>query len=630
MAASQTAARRRRRPRRGSLERPVNGQLYRSALLVLSLPLLIAALTVARPVPLQAPVLPPSFDVDATMNLTEDLATGFPDRSPGGSGALGAARWFREQLAQFDLPTRTEAWREAVPGLGRVRLQNVVAVVAGQTRDTIVLMAHRDNLGTGAGANDNASGTAALVELARAYARPQSEAQAGVQPIHTLVFLSTDGGAFGGLGALRYAERAADAGRDLAVVNLDTLAGPGAARIELAGDRPRSPATALVQTASRRILEQTGAAPRHADFLAQLVDLAFPLTLHEQGPFVARGIPAITLTSAGNRPPDAFDDTVAALDAHRLEQLGTSAQELLGSLDQGLAVPQGTTSYVWLGDRMVRGWALELVLIALLAPFFAAAVDLFALCRRQRIPLAPAVRALRSRLAFWLFAAIVFTCFRLLGAWPEGPARPPNPESGPAGNWEMLPLTALLLLLAAAWLVARHRIVPRRPIAPAEEVAGQTVALLALAIVALLVVATNPFALLFLLPALHVWIWLPQLRGARVPVRLAVFGLGLAGPALLVVSIGWRFGLGLDAPWYLLALVSLGYVPALPVLVSLAAAAAGGQLAAAAAGRYAPYPDARERGPRGPLRELVRTIALGARSRRREVEARRRATATGS
>src|SRR5215207_6790279 len=292
MAASQTAARRRRRPRRGSLERPVNGQLYRSALLVLSLPLLVAAFTVARPVPLQPPVLPPAFDADAALAVAGDLASGYPDRSPGGSGALGAARWFREQLALFDLPTRTDAWREDVPELGRVLLQNVVAVVAGQTQDTIVLMAHRDNVGTGPGANDNASGTATLVELARAYARPQSETQAAVQPIHTLVFLSTDGGAYGGLGAVRYAERAAG-GHVVAVVNFDTLAGPGPARIEVAGDRPRSPSTTLVETASRRVLEGTGAPPQHVGFLGQLIDLGFPLTLHEQGPFVGRGIPAI-------------------------------------------------------------------------------------------------------------------------------------------------------------------------------------------------------------------------------------------------------------------------------------------------------------------------------------------------
>ena len=64
-----------------------------------------------------------------------------------------------------------------MPGLGRVRLRNIAAVAPGQSPDVIVVMAHRDDIGTGPGANDNASGTAALIELARAYAQPQTEGQ---------------------------------------------------------------------------------------------------------------------------------------------------------------------------------------------------------------------------------------------------------------------------------------------------------------------------------------------------------------------------------------------------------------------------------------------------------------------
>ena len=58
MAASQPHARRRRRPRRGSLQRPVNARLYRAAFLLVLLPLLLLAFTVTRPVPLAKPPLP--------------------------------------------------------------------------------------------------------------------------------------------------------------------------------------------------------------------------------------------------------------------------------------------------------------------------------------------------------------------------------------------------------------------------------------------------------------------------------------------------------------------------------------------------------------------------------------------
>ena len=72
----------------------------------------------------------------------------------------------------------------------------------------------------------------------------------------------------------------------------------------------------------------------------------------------------------------------------------------------------------------------------------------------------------------------------------------------------------------------------------------------------------------------------------------------LLGPALVLWSFGARFELGFDAPWYLAALLSVGYVPLPSFVVFLAWAAGGAQLAALAAGRYAPYPDARERGRR--------------------------------
>jgi len=628
MAASLPPLRQRRRARRGSIERPVDGRLYRGAFLALSLPLLLAAFTIRQPSPLPPPLLPPLFDAKATNQLAATLASDFPDRRPGTSGARGAAQWFAAQLRPFDLPTATETWTQTVPDLGRVKLENLWAVARGKSQDAIVVMAHRDDLGAGPGANDNASGTAALVEFARAYSKPATPIQAAAQSMHTLVFLSTDGGSYGGLGALRFATRPPIPNPIVAVINLDALAGDGPPRLELAGEDSRVAAATLVATAAHRILETTGAWPQHPGFLGQLIDLGFPFTLYEQGSFLAHDVPALTITTAGNRPPAAFGDTPRRLHFRTLANLGLSAEALLASLDQGLALAQGTTSDVWVGKRVLQGWAIEVVLVALLIPFLVGAVDLFAYCRRRRILLAPAVRALRTRLGFWLFAGLAFEAFRALGAWPQGPAVPPNPATAVAGNWPVATLLGLLLVLALGWLVARYRLVPRRPVAPEEELAGHAVALLALGVLALLVVATNPFALLFVLPALHIWLWLPLLRQVRFPLRFAVFAAGFVGPLLILGSLAWRFGLGFDAPWYLLELVGLGYVSTTAFAVVLAAAAGTAQLGAAVAGRYAPYPAAHERGPRGPIRAFVRTVVLASRSTRRRRELQRRAAGT--
>jgi hypothetical protein len=611
MAATSDPARR-RRARRGSLERPVNARLYRSSFLLVSLPLLILAFSVVRPGALPAPLLPPNFDGTAATRLAADFAGSFPDRSPSGASSVRAAQWFRDQMTPYGLPVRTDTWREHVAGLGEVTMRNEWATAAGQSRDAIVVMAHRDNTGTGPGANDNASGTAALVELARNYARSTG---AGVRSAHSIVFLSTDGGAFGGLGARRFAERAPFP--IVGVVNLDAIAGRGPPRVVITGDAPRSPPATYVETVARRLVEQTATPVARASILAQLIDLGFPLTLYEQGPFVARSVPAVTVTTGGERPPPAFTDRASRLSTPRLTQLGRAAQQLVGSLDQGLELVQGTTSFVWSGARIVRGWAIELVLASLLIPFLVAVVDLFAHCRRRRVPLLPALRSLRTRIAFWLFVGLAFYAFGLFGFWPSGAARPPNPATVAAGDWPVLALLGLVVVILLGWAVARQRLVPRRVIGPDEKLAGETAALLALGVVSLLVLATNPFALLFILPAVHAWLWLPQLRAAALPVKVLVLLVGLVGPLLILLSLGVRFGLGFDATWYLLELVAIGYVTPATVAITLGGVACAAQLTMVATGRYAPYPARGERPARGPLRELVRVVVLRTRARRR-------------
>jgi hypothetical protein len=613
----------RRRPRPGSLERPVNGRMYRGTWLVVALPLLVAAFSVSRPAPLAAPPLPPAFDRTAVRALATDLARTHPDRFPGSAGATGAAQWFSDQLAPYGFKTHADTFFATIPGHGRVRLENLVAIAQGRSPDTIVVMAHRDNTGTGPGANDNASGTAALIELARGYANPGGALRA--RPTHRIVFLSTDGGAFGGLGAAHFAADRVQSRDVVAVVNLVAIGGDGRPRLELAGDSPRSPAASLVESAADRVLDQTGSLPTRPSALRQLIDLAFPFSVYEQAPFVARGIPAVTLTTARDRPPASFQDTPEGLNPDRLAQVGRSTQELLSSLDQGLELAQGTSSYVYLGPRIVRGWALELVLIAALLPFLAAAVDLFARCRRRRIPLTPALRSFRSRLGFWLFVGLLFALLGFAGAWPQGAPRPPSLESSAATKVAFLPVVVLLLGSALAWLVARERLLPRRPVVPEEELAGYTAAFLALAVVSLLVVGTNAFALVFVLPSLHAWLWLPQVRGRTAWPRAFLVVAGLAGPLVLLWSLGSRYGLGLHAPWYLAVLVSVGYVPLTTVAVVLAWAAAAGQVAALATGRYAPYPGPRERPRLGPIRSIVRSVVLGILRRRRASPGRLRA-----
>jgi hypothetical protein len=613
---------RRRRARRGSLERPISGRTYRGTWLLVALPLLVAAFTVTRPAALPRPALPPAFDTLGAKQLALDLARTHPDRSPDSVGSLGAATWFADQLRPYGFAVVSDRFDAEVPGRGRLPFENLTAVAAGRSPSAIVVMAHRDNGGAGAGANDNASGTAALIELARSYANPAALSTAPsssqrVRPAHTLVFLSTDGGALGGIGAEHFAQHSPLARNAVAVIDLDAIAGRGLPRLEFAGDRPQMTGAGLLATAAARILDQQGRLPERPSALNQLLDLAFPFSLYEQGPLLARGISAVTLTSSPDRPPTGVGDTPDRLRGYRLGQIGRAAQQLLGSLDEGLELGPGTSTYVFFGARIVRGWAIELVLVAALLPFLAAAVDLFALTRRRRLPLMPAIRSLRSRIAFWLWVAVLFEVLGLVGFWPHTGLRPPAPEASSGTDWPVLGLAVLAGLSLVGWLVARERLLPRRRISREDELTGHCAALLALAMLALLTISLNAFALVFLLPSLHAWLWLAQLHDRSPTVRLGVWLAGFAGPALLLWEFAGRFGLGMDAPWYLLQLVALGRVPLLTVGLIVVWAASAGQLAALAGGRYSPYPSESERPPLGPIRRTIRRLVLSVRTRRR-------------
>lgn len=576
------------------------------------------AFSVGRPAALQPPALPSAFDRAAAGQIANDLSFRWPIRTPGSTGATGAAHWFASQLTSYGFTVRAEPFTATVPGQGTVQFQNLVTQKAGSSQKTIVVMAHRDDAGTGPGANDNASGTAALIELARTYAPTAGGGR--VRLPYTLLFLSTDGAGDGALGAAEFAANSPERLNVIGVVNLDTIAGAGPARLVLTGDTARSPSAGLVETVRSELARQTGFEPGRASTARQLVDLAFPFSLYEQAPFIARAVPAVTITTGADRRAAGFGDTPARLSLTRLGQVGRATQSTIDALEQGVALPPGPSSYVYLGTRIVRGWAIEIVLVAALLPFLTATVDLFARCRRRRIRVSPALRSYRSRLAFWLWCGGLFGLFAVLGVWPDGAARPPSLASV---HWPAAGLAVLAVLAALGWLVTRERLLPRRQVHAEEELAGHAAALLALGVVGLLVVATNPFALLFLLPSLHVWLWLPQVRASPFWIRLAVLLAGFSGPALLLWSFAGRYGLGLDAPWYVAWLFALGYAPLPGFAIALGWAAAAGQLVALSGRRYAPYPSAAERPPRGPIRELVRRVVLAQR-RRRAVDAGRR------
>ena len=584
----------------------MNGRLYRIGWLFVAVPLLALAFTIARPAPWPdaAATLEPTFDPASAKRLSLELAGVYPDRSPGSDSSRGAARWVADELRALGLETTTNTFQDTIPGRGRVDLRNVTAIVPGRMRDTILVVAHRDSTRGAPGINDNASGTGALIELARAYAATRTGAAGGVSPNHTIVFASTDAGAYGLLGARHLARSSPYAGRIVAVVDLDSIGSRQPARLEIAGHGPRSPAPLIVVTAAARIAAESGHSPKTAPVAAQLLDLAFPFSLYEQDAFLSEQIPAITLTTEGARP--GRDDAANQIDEAQLGRVGRAAERLLGSLDaRGIELSRGTSTYVYARGRVIHGWVIAFLYLAALAPFLLALADLLARLRRRGLPIAPALRSYFRRFAFWLWIGVVFFLLGLMGAWPSGAAVAVNPAAEAAGHWPRLGLAVLVLVGLVSWVIARGRLVRRGAPSDEDEVAGIAAALIAIAIIAIVLIATNIYALIFILPSAHAWLWLIELRHRRAFVRAALYAVGLAVPVLLVLSFAVRFGLGLDAPWYLAELVAIGYVPHVGFVLFLSWLAAAGQVLAVITERYGPYPARSDRPARGPIGRIV-------------------------
>jgi hypothetical protein len=459
--------------------------------------------------------------------------------------------------------------------------------VAGTLDQAIVVVAHRDNNGLSAGANANASGTAALVELARAYATAGTTESART-PLHTLVFLSTDGGAYGSLGAARFAERSPLARRAVAVVSLDGIAGAAPTRLELGGLGSHSPPPAIVRTADARIQAETGRAPAQPGVLDQLVGLALPFGFGEQAPLLGRSIPALRISTApdGGTPPGG--DEVAALDERKLGALGRASESLLSSLDAAVELPQTTGGALFLGDRAMRGWALQLLLVALVVPFGGAAIDLLSRCRRRRLPLAPAWRALRRRVGLWVVLLALLALAAVAGALSREPRLPPPPDQPPVDAWPVGAAVVGILAVALVWLRARARLIPRARARPEEDLAAYAVAFMALLVVAAGTVLVSAYSLVFVLPSLYAWLLLPQLRRAPGWVTDVAYGIGLVGPVLALVVLAESLDLGLRAPLYAASLLTTGVVPWGATLALAGWAAVASFVGAIAAGRYAP------------------------------------------
>jgi hypothetical protein len=527
-------------------------RIYRGGLVVVALAALVLLFSFDnQQSALTSTLAPDAFSGQNAFATMTNLAKAYPDRTPGTSGDYDVADYVDQKLTQFGFAPSTDTF-SARTANGRRTLENVIGVRPGMESGSVVVIAHRD--ASGSPSTASISGTATLIELAR---------DLEGETLHRTVVLASTSGSEGTAGAIRLAQKLG--GPIDSVIVLGDLASahlrqpvivPWSQGQQVAPSRLRN-------TLSSALNQQTSITSGGTSLFGQFAHLAFPLTLTEQGPFGARGIPAVLLSLSGERGPAA---NAAISGPNQLTSVGQAVLSAVSALNSGPTVP-AASPYVLFDNKVVPGWAISVFVLALVVPVLLTTIDGIA-------------RALRRGYRVWrwvlvvLLAAIPFALGALviLGARVVGTLAitPPGPVA--AGVVPMNSSGTVVLLLAAAVaigsavlltpFVVRFAAGSRRSRDAESSVGGATCAvLLVMCAVTIVIWLRNPFAAALLVPALHLWL-LALNADLRMPLaaRAALIVAGLVPVVGVVLYYAVTLGFGPIALAWAAALLIAGHV----------------------------------------------------------------------
>jgi hypothetical protein len=551
----------------------LNGRLYRAAFVPFALALGVAAFSLgSRPAPLTSTLAPDAFEGAHAYAELQSLARSFPRRRAGSAGDEGLARYVAGELealggtAGGGFSVRTYHFHAQTID-GERALSTVVAQRPGSTSAApIVILAHRDAAAPGAIAE--LSGTAALLELARVFASRETK--------RTIVLASTSGGSGGDAGAAQLAGELPSIGAATAASGGQRPVDAAIVLGDLAGTRTRAPLVVpysdapgvaslqLQRTVDGAITQVLGANPGAPSMLGQLAHLAFPLSLGEEGVLNADGIPAVLVQVSGERGPS----PTQLVGEDRLEGFGRAVLSAVDALDTGPDIPQATQGGLLLQQKTVPSWALRLLVLTLMLPVLAAALDGLARARRRRLAVGRSTLWVASCGLPFLSCGVLACLLGWLGVLGATPAAPVLPSALPFGGRVATAVVAVALTFALTWLLWIGLM--RRlgwGLRPDPDAAPLALALVLLP-VGLLAWFGDPLKALLAVPALHVWLLLaaaPQrLDIGELPRRLAslaLVGLGLVPLAALVAFYAHQLGLSPgDVAWTGVLLVAAGQV----------------------------------------------------------------------
>jgi hypothetical protein len=526
-------------------------RIYRAALVPVLLAVIVCAFSLEdQPAAVGTTLAPDAFSGARATRELDALASAYPRRRAGSAADAALARrvadTFRGLAPAYEVSSPTFRG-ETIDG--ERTLTTVLARQVGEPGPELVVVAHRDAADPGAKAE--LSGTAAMLELARIVA--------GGRLRRTVTFVSTSGGSGGAAGARDLVKRVSGNPIDAVLVLGDV------------GSRdPRRPLTVswsegstlgplrLKRTVDQAVRNEVATDPGAPGLVTQWTRLAFPGTVSEQGPLIAKGLPAVLLSASGERPPAAS----TPVDENRVEAYGRAALRTLVALDENPDLHARPTREVVTLRKVLPPWAVRLLIGALLLAPLLVAIDGFARARRRRHPVSPWLGWIAAAAAPFALAAALATVLGITGLLTATPPAPVPAGAIPIDGAGRAALIGAGLLFVVA-VVARPLILRATGGRKRLEGPGAGAALLlAWCVLAALLWVVNPFAAAFMVPAAHLWLPLvaPELRLRR-GVALVLVVVSLLPFAIAALVLAGQYGLDpLGVVWALMLAVAGAHV----------------------------------------------------------------------
>lgn len=491
-----------------------------------------------------------------------EFVAGYQKRTTGSDASNALATQIAKRLGDAGLKPVVEPFHTTVNGT-EMSLQNVWAAIGSLDLPIILLVANRDiSPLTTVGANANASGAAALMELARVYSLEATR--------HTMLFLWTDGDAYGGVGTQAFIDAHPEF-QIVAAVNATEVATPNAGKVVLNGwsasDRVAPPW--LWATAQSAAKAETGLPAPLPGILTQLMRLAVPIGSGSAAPLVAAGVPGISVSVAGQDVAPIDDTITAGTSKATLAKAGRAVERLVDTLDeQQLDTLPGSSSILFFSRyRQLPGAALGWVLAMLVLPILVIAVDSYAAARRARSRLTPAWLLYGLRLAPWVAVLVLVYLANILGLLPHSPGAAFLPDTWIAQNPRYLRMLVLLGLLIGVVLYAHaieRRVERRLTNSPGATL---TVVHISLVVIAFFLLLVNPFSLILAVPAAIFWplVRLGPWQASRLPAWAGTLGIIIG-----ILYFAMTAGLGFKVWWYFFLLLENQTIPALAALLGAA------------------------------------------------------------